>query len=155
PSGIGLGGRAEAAEPVRRVHAGRRGQVCREAVGGRVLMAYQIVGVVGTEQVWPTDRAIEKGPAGEDRDLVGTVRQRIREVRERRGGSRQPRDAHAPAHADDVAVTDGYAVERAGVGGVDVVGGARRHGQSTTAGDIVVVNVRLEHVGDPYAGGQR
>ena len=58
---------------------------------------------------------------------------------------------------DHVAVGDRVPVERHRVGGVHVVGRAGRAGQGQAAGDVVVVDVGLEHVGhrDPAAGGQR
>ena len=68
--GLGLGGRAETAEPVGRVHPGGVGQVGGQAVGRGVLVADQIVGVVRAEQVGPAHRAVQQRAAGEDRDLV-------------------------------------------------------------------------------------
>ena len=67
-----------------------------------------------------------------------------------RGG--QHGDPHAVTDGDHVAVVHRYAVEGDRVGGVDVVRGAGRRGQGVAAGDVVVVDVGLEHVRDPHTG---
>jgi len=58
--GVGLGGRAEGAEPVSRVDHGLVGQCLGEFVRRGVLMAYEGVGVVGTQQVGPPGRAVQQ-----------------------------------------------------------------------------------------------
>jgi len=49
-----------------------------------------------------------------------------------------------------MAVADRHPFEGDPVGGVDVVGTAGGAGQREPAGDVVVVQVRLEDVGDPH-----
>ena len=63
----------------------------------------------------------------------------------RHGGHAQAADA------DGVAVPDGGAVEGDLVVGVDEVRGTRAQRQGETAGDVVVVEVRLQDVGQPDA----
>ena len=63
---------------------------------------------------------------------------------------RQRREPHPGADRDGLAVTDRGAVERHLVLGVDVVRRAGALGQGEAAGDVVVVDVGLEHVGEPH-----
>ena len=75
----------------------------------------------------------------------------------RTGGCRCAREWRSPAPAatadlDDVAVADRDPLVGHRVGGVDVVRRAGRPRQRQAAGDVVVVDVGLEDVGDPDAG---
>ena len=69
-AGLGLGGRAEAAEPVGgidvRVLREHRGQAVRRGELG----ARELVGMDAAEQVGPAGRAVEQRPAGEHRVRV-------------------------------------------------------------------------------------
>ena len=65
-------------------------------------------------------------------------------------GGRHDGDRKRGRDRDDVTVVHSDAFETHRVGHVDVVRGARRVGQRAAAGDVVVVNVRLEHMSDPH-----
>ncbi|WP_418605553.1 hypothetical protein [Georgenia sp. SUBG003] len=60
--------------------------------------------------------------------------------------------AHGGTDLDHVAVTDAGPLEGHLVVGVDVVRRPGLPGEGVAAGDVVVVDVGLEHVGDPDAG---
>jgi hypothetical protein len=64
------------------------------------------------------------------------------------GGGDDP-DPHDRADVDDVPVANRHPMEGHLIGRVDVVGGPGRPRQSQPAGHVVVVQVRLENVGDP------
>src|SRR5262249_8767451 len=72
------------------------------------------------------------------------------------GGGQRPQPQRA-ADLDGVAVADRCPVETDRVGGVDQVRRAGGGGQGRSAGEVVVVDVRLGDVGDaqPVARGQR
>jgi hypothetical protein len=141
-------------------HAGI-GRELRQPVGRGVLVPGEGVGVLGAEQVRAADRAVQQRAAGEHPDgrPAGFVElvQGVGQMREGVAGGGEHRDPHPVADPDDVAVAHRHPFEGDVVVGVDVVGRAGRLGQGEAAGHVVVVDVRLEHVGDPHArlGGQR
>jgi hypothetical protein len=116
-------------------------------------MPDQGVGVVGAEQVGPADRAVQQRPAGEDRHPLAAGFEGVGQVGEGVPGGGQDAYPHGVADSQQVAVADAGAVEGDGVVGVDVVGRAGRRGEGVPAGDVVVVDVGLEDVGDPDALG--
>jgi hypothetical protein len=153
--GVALGGGAEAAEAVRGVHLGGVGQG-GELVDGGVLVAEQVVGVGRAEQVRAADRAVEQRPSGEHRDRLAVVGQRVGQVGESVPGRGHHPHGHRGTDRDEVTVGHGHPVEGDGVVGVDVVRGTGALREGVSAGDVVVVEVGLEDVGDPnpVGGGQ-
>ena len=146
-----LGGRAEAAEAMRGADRCLIRQPGGQPPGGGVLRGSQGGCVSRAEQVRPPGRAVQQRPAGEHRGrLPGAgVLQHVGQVGERvpRGGD--DLYGHRPADRDRVAVGDGDPVEADLIGGVHVIRRAGRSGQGQPAAYVVVVDVRLEHVGDP------
>ena len=70
---------------------------------------------------------------------------------ERVAGGRQRGDAHASTHLDDLSVRHGGAGEGHVVLAVDEVVGTGPLREREAAGDVVVVDVGLEDVGEAYA----
>ena len=62
-------------------------------------------------------------------------------------------DPHPVSDGDDVTITHRHPVEGDLVVGVEVVRGAGRVCEGVAAGDVVVVDVRLEHVRDAHTRG--
>ena len=153
---VGLGGGAEAAEPVGREHLGGIRQLGGQPVRGGVLGVDQVMGVLVPEQIGSTGRAVEQGSAGEHRHRLTAGGQGVGEVAERVPGCGQGPHHHRRAHGHVLIVGDRGPVVGDLVGGVDEVRGAGALGQGQAAGDVVVVDVGLEHVADPHAfgGGQ-
>ena len=151
---LGLGGRAEAAEPVGGIDLRVLRQLGGQAVRRGELGVRQLVGVDAAEQVRPPGRAVQQRPAGEHRVRVTGGLQHIRQVGEGvpRGG--QHPDPHHRADLDDVPVGDRHPVEGHLVGRVDVVGRPGGERQRQPAGHVVVVQVGLEDVGDPHPPGR-
>ena len=152
-SGGGRSSGAEAAEPVRGTDRRIVGQFRGQSLGRRVLRSGQRCPVSRAEQVRPPRRAVQQRPAGEHRGHPAGdgLLQHVRQVREgvpRRGD--HP-DSYLIPDADGVAVADRYPVEGDLISAVHVVGRAGHPGQGQAATDVVVVDVRLEHVGDPDA----
>ena len=68
-------------------------------------------------------------------------------------GSGQHSHPQRRGHVDDVAVPHPCPLVCDGVVGIHVIGGAGLAGQRQPAGDIVVVDVGFEDVGDPHTCG--
>ena len=140
---------------MRRVDLGVVGQQVGEPVRGGVLVADQVVGVLGAEQVGATGGAEQQRAAGEHADRAVDVRpvalcQGVGEVGERVAGGSQRGDAHPSTHLDDLSVRNGGAVEGHVVLAVDEVLGTGALRESEPAGDVVVVDVGLEDVGEAH-----
>lgn len=144
---VGLGGRAEAAESVRRQHLGLIGQGVREAVGGGVLGAGQLLGEPRLHEIGPPHRTDEEGTAGERGDGPARLAQHVRRVVRRMPGCRHRGQDQFRVDDDGVAVGHGGTSERDVRAGRNVVGGSGDAGQLKTAGHVVVVDVRLDHMG--------
>jgi len=149
---VGLGRRAEAAEPVGRHHLGVVGQLGRQPVGAVVLVPGELVGVLLAEQVGAAGRPEQQRAAGEDGGLVAL--EHVGQVGEGVAGREDRPDPHV-AHLDDVAVADRGPLEGHVVVGVDVVASATGAGQGQAARHVVVVDVGLEDVGDLHPVGAR
>jgi len=114
----------------------------------------QLVGVGGTEQIRPAGRAVQQRAAGEHRMRAAAGLEHVGQMGEgvpRRG---QHPDPQHRADLDDVAIFHRHAVEGHRIGGVDVVGRPGGPGQRQPAGHVVVVQMGLEHVGDPHTLGR-
>jgi hypothetical protein len=147
------------------VDAGGVEQLAGQPVGRVVLAVDQVAGVRRAEQVGPADRAVQQRSAGEDPDDAAGRAVRnwlsggfhgVRKMGEgvaRRGDHPDPEDV---ADGDEVAVAQRHAVEAHRVVGVDVVRRAGSPCQGEVAGDVVVVQVRLEDVcdGDAFGDGE-
>ena len=84
-------------------------------------------------------------------DLLVTVAEEIGEVGERVAGGCQRSDAHPSTHLDDLSVRYGGAGEGHVVLPIDEVPGTGSLREREAPGDVVVVDVRLEHVREAYA----
>ena len=157
-AGRGGAGRAEAAEPVGGIDHGLGGQFRRQSPERPALRRRENGRVLGAEQVGPPGRPVQQRAAGEHRDHLarGRVLKRVSQMCERVPGGGEHPDPHRPPDRHHVAVDDRGPVERHRVGCVHVIGRAGGAGQGQAAGDVVVVDVGLEHVGhrDPAVGGQ-
>ena len=143
---------AEAAEAVRGQHLGVVGQLGGEPARRGVLVVHQRVRVVGAEQVGAAGGAEQQRAAGEHAEVLAVRLEGVGQVGERVAGRGDDGHAHRRADLDDVAVADRRPVEGDVVGGVHVVRGAGGLGEGQAAGDVVVVQVGLEDVGDADAG---
>ena len=148
-------GRAEAAEPVRRVDGHLIRQLRGQPADRAVLGPGQLVGLVRADQIGAADGAVQHGTAGEDRDRVPAVlAQDVREVTGRVPGG--VHDGHGQGPGDDlVVIANGQAVEADLLGRRDDVRCPGLAGQRETAGDVVVMDVGLQHVRDPHPTGLR
>lgn len=146
----GCGG-AETAEAVRGVHLRLRRQFLGEAAHGVVLRVGEFVGVLLADEIGPSGRAEEHRTAGEHSDgsVVG-IAQHIADVMMRVAGSVHDLESECSG-VDDVAVDHRAPLVAEIVAGRNDVFGVHCPGQFETAGDVVVVDVRFEHVGDAYS----
>ena len=151
---LGLGGRAEAAEPVGGIHVRVFRQLGGQAVRRRELRMRQLVGVAGAEQVRPAGRAVQQRPAGEHRVRAARGLQHVGQVGERVPGGGYDPDPHHRADLDQVPVSGRNPVEGHRIGRVDVVGRPGGARQRQPAGHVVVVQVGLEDMGDPHPPGR-
>ncbi len=151
PPGRGPG-RAETAEAVRRVHRRRPWQQVGQPSRRVVLSGGERGGVPRAEQIRAAGRAVQQRAAGEDAGHCPghRVGHDIGQVGP--GVARGGQDAypHRPG-LDHVPVADRCSAQRHVVGTVDVVRGTGLPGQGQAAGDVIVVDVRLEHVGHRHA----
>lgn len=150
---LGLGRGAERSEAVGREHFCCVGQQCGEFVGRGVLGVDQVVGVAGTEQVGAACGAVQQGSAGEDGHLrvAGRVGECVGQVGEGVSRCGDRGDSHPWTDLDDLSVPDRRALEGHAVLGVDQVVRTGTPGQCQAPGDIVVVDVGLEHMGQSQA----
>lgn len=137
---------------MRRIDLGRIWKLIGEPVGGPVLRPGELIGPGRIHQVGAAHRAEEQGPAGEDGDLLVADGDDVGQVRRRVAGGVDRRDRERSG-GDALAVADAVALEANRVVGVENVGGATVLGECQPARDVVVVNVRLEHVGDRHVAG--
>ena len=150
---VRLGGRAERAEAVRREHLGLVREQVGQPVSRGVLVAHERVGVLVPEEVGTTGGAVQQRPAGKHADVLVAVccgfAEQVGEVGERVAGGCQRGDAHPSTHLDDLSIRYGGSEEGHVVLAIDEVlsTGALREREAT--GDVVVVDVGLEDVGEP------
>jgi len=110
--------------------------------------------VRAAEQVRAPGGPVQQRPSGEHRVRVTGGFQHVRQVGERvTGGAHHPHP-HDRADLDQVPVADRHPVEGHLVCRVDVVGGADGQREGQAPGHVVVVQVGLEHMGDPDAPGR-
>ena len=133
------------------IHRGVVGQLVGEPPRGAPLGAHECVGVIGTEQVGTPGGPVQQRSTGEHRDRVTAVRDRVGQVGVRVTGRVQDPHGHR-THLHDIAVTHPDPVEADRVVGVDQVRRTGRPGQRIPAGDVVVVDVRLDDMRDPHPG---
>lgn len=110
----------------------------------------ELFGVLGAQQVGTAGRAVQHRPAGEHAaHRVGGVVQHVADV-----VVSMPRGVHDPQpdrpDIDHVAIADSAALVADLITGRNQVFGIDGTGEVQTAGDVVVVDVRLEHMGDPH-----
>ena len=123
-----------------------------EPVGRGVLVADQLVGVLVPEEVGTAGGAVQQRTAGEHADLlVAVASEDVGEVGERVAGGCQRSDAHPSTHLDDLSVRHGGAGEGHVVLAIDEVLGTGALREGEAAGDVVVVDVGLEDVGEAHA----
>jgi hypothetical protein len=140
---------------VRREDTGTVRKQRRQLAGRLVLMAGEALRVPFAEQVGPPGRPIQQRAAREHRSALGKsglnrcVAEHVGEVRERVARCGQGGDQHAGANLDGVPVADGGPCEAHLVEGVHVVGRAGAPSERETAGDVVVVDMGLEDIGQP------
>ena len=150
-------GRAEAAGPVRRVHRRVPGQQCSQPARRGVLGRRQRGRVPGAEQIGAPGRSVQQRATGEDAcHLSGAgIGHDIGQVGPGVAGGGDGPHPHG-ARLDHVPVADRRPRERHVIGTVHVIDGAGLPGQGQAAGDVVVVDVRLEDMGHRHAavGGQ-
>lgn len=149
---LGLAGGAEAAEAVRGEHRRVVRQLGGQAPRGGVLRPREVLGQPWLDQVGAADGADQQRAAGEHGDGRAVLLQHVGGVVRGVAGRRQCAQGQAGGGVDlaAVAVVHGDAVVGdAGPGG-DEVGGARDAGQFQAAGDVVVVDVRLDDLGYPH-----
>jgi hypothetical protein len=130
------------------------GQHLGELAHRAVLSSREVLGQLRRDEVGPADGAVEHRAAREhgDRPSLG-VAERVREVGRGVAGGVQGRDPHG-ARGQLVAVADAHRRDVEVVVGGEHVGGTEPLGERGAARDVVVVDVRLEHVGDGQAAGR-
>ncbi len=145
----------EAAEAVGGEHRGDPGEHGREPVGGGVLAPGERRGVLGPEEVRPAGGPVEQRATGEHPvHPPVVVLEHVGQVREGVPGRVDRPQPQLPG-AHDVAVMDGAPTEGHLVVGGDEVLGADPLREGQPAGHVVVVDVRLGHVGDADPGRPR
>ncbi len=115
-----------------------------------VLGTGELVGALGADEVGAPDRPEEHRPAAEHGDGWPVVlAQRVGEMVGGVAGGGQRRHPQVPGRKA-LAVLGWYPVEVHVVPGGHHVGGVSRLRQRQAAAHVVVVDVGLEHVGDPH-----
>src|SRR5215467_9040238 len=129
------------------------GQHCRQLPSRGVLGAHEVVCVLGPKQVWPAARSVEQRAAGEHGYWPGDadVGKHVGQVRERMAWRSNSSYEHPRADWENVAVVHRGPGKRHLVLGVDQIRRACVLSQRQPACDVVVMDVRLEDVGESDA----
>ena len=153
--GRGNPGRAERARAVGRVHAHEVLVGQDDIVDGVEHLPRERHRVGLAEEVRPPDRADEQRAAGEQEQRLGGpvhVGHGKGDVLRRVAGGLEDREPQG-AHVEGLAVMHRPVLVGKLRAGADHVAGAGQRGQLAAAGDVIVVEVRLDDVADPDIGG--
>lgn len=127
-------------------HGGGVGQFRGETARGGVLGAGQALGQARLDQVGAADRADQQRTSGEHRDLHPVLLKDVRGVVRGVTGRRQCLQREIGVDDRAVPVVHGYPSEGDGGPGRHEIGSAGEAGQFQAAGDVVVVDVGLDHM---------